>query len=119
MQEIIRRCDRETRGGKVCGERVPDDSPTSFVINSVTYEMDLCAQHYTDFIGALEPYMHIAEPTKARMGKVVRKALKGQSGAAFTTKDVRKWLLEMGREVSPTGRIPNSLIEEYKMANSV
>lgn len=117
MQEIIRRCDRDIRG-KACGERVPEDSPTTFVVNSVTYQMDLCAKHYTEFINALEPFLHIAEPTMTNTGKAVRKALKGRNGAQpFTTKDVRKWLMEKGREVSPTGRIPNSLIEEYREAH--
>jgi len=117
MQEIIRRCDREVKG-QPCGERVPDDAPTTFVVNSVAYEMDICAQHYQEFFDALEPYLHIAAPTKARAGKAVRQVLRSKKGP-FTTKDVRKWLQEQGKDVSPTGRIPNALIEEYKAAQGV
>lgn len=116
-QEIIRRCDKVTKD-KVCGELVADGNPTSFMINAVSYEMDLCERHYAEFTAALEPYMHVAQPTKAKQGSTVRKALKGKTGT-FTTKDVRKWLVEQGRDVSPTGRIPNSLIDEYKAAQKV
>lgn len=117
MQEVIRRCDLLVNG-KRCGERVPDDSPTSFAVNSTTYEMDLCATHYQDFYEALEPYLGVAEPTKTRAGRAVRRAIRGQTGA-FTTKDVRQWLQEQGRDVSPTGKIANALVEEYKVAHGV
>lgn len=114
MQEVIRRCDYKIKG-KPCGQRVPEDSPTTFVLSAVTYQMDLCGEHATEFSKALDPFLHIAEPTKARTGKAVRQAIKGKKGT-FTTKDVRQWLVDNGREVSPTGRIPNSMIEEYKTA---
>ena len=115
MQEVIHRCDYPVRGAQ-CGDAVPDNKPTTFALEAVSYEMDLCAKHKEQFESALKPYLTIAEPLKARAGKAVRQALKGRGGATFTTKDVRRWLQEQGREVSPTGRIPNAQIEEYRVA---
>lgn len=117
MQEVIHRCDFDVKG-KACGNDVPDNSATTFSIDAVSYEMDLCATHRKQFTSVMQPYLTIAQPTTARAGKAVRQALKGKRGT-FTTKDVRRWLLDQGREVSPTGRIPNSLIEEYKVAQNV
>lgn len=115
MQEVIRKCDY-TEGKGPCGNLVPEGSPTTFVVNAVTYEMDLCPEHYSQFVSALEPFLTAAEPTKMRNKSTVRTALKGKKGSTFTTKDVRNWLREQGKEVSPSGRIPNALIEEYKAA---
>ncbi len=117
MQEVIHRCDFEVKG-QACGNTVPDNKPTTFSVDAVSYEMDLCEKHKKEFLGVMQAYLTIAEPTTARAGKAVRQALKGKKGT-FTTKDVRKWLLEQGREVSPTGRIPNALIEEYRVAQNV
>lgn len=115
MQEVIHRCDKEVRGGK-CGDVVPDNTPTEFSVDAVSYEVDLCAKHKKEFETAMRPYLSIAEPISARAGKAVRQAIKGRGGATFTTRDVRRWLQEQGREVSPTGRIPNAQIEEYRVA---
>ena len=115
MQEVIRKCDYKV-SGKAHGEVI--DGPTYFTVDDVTYEMDVCAAHEKEFKKALEPFLKIANPVKTRAGRAVRSALRGKKGT-FTTKDVRAWLQEQGREVSPTGRIPNDLIEEYKVAQGV
>lgn len=117
MQEVILRCDFEEKGSK-CGLVVPDNRTTTFALDAVSYEADLCAKHKKVFEACMQPVMSIARPTTSRAGKAVRQALKGKKGT-FTTKDVRKWLQDQGREVSPTGRIPNALIEEYKEAQNV
>ena len=101
--------------GKRCGEPVPNDEPTSFTLDGVGYEGDLCGAHKEDFKKAIEKFLAISEPTTTRAGNAIRKAMKGKSGA-FTTKEVREWALAQGRDVSISGRVPNSLIEEYKDA---
>lgn len=119
MQEVVRRCDRSigTKGNR-CGERVPNDEPTSFGYRGVTYELDLCEKHQSDLDGVLEPFLHMAEPTTTKNSGAVRRAMRGKKGA-FTTKDVREWLQAQGRDVAPSGRLPNSLIEEYKESQKV
>jgi hypothetical protein len=41
--------------------------------------------------------------------------MKGKKGA-FTTKDVREWLQAQGRDVAPSGRLPEAVLKEYERA---
>lgn len=115
MLENIRRCDRPVKG-KRCGKTTPDNKPTKFMVDGVTYESDLCETHIEELRAALEPFTSIASTSSKRVGKANRKALSTPGGEPFTTKDVRQWLIDQGREVSNTGRIPNSLVEEFIQA---
>jgi hypothetical protein len=110
--ENIRRCDRSVKG-KRCGKTTPDNEPTKFMIDGVTYESDLCEEHIEELREVLKPFTSIANSSSKKVGKANRKTLSAPGGKAFTVKDVRKWLLEQGREVSSTGRISNSLMEEF------
>lgn len=118
MQEVVHKCDRKigTKGNR-CGQRVPNDEPTRFSFNGVEYEVDLCEKHQADLADALDPYISAGEPTTTRTGTAIRRAMRGKKGA-FTTKDVREWLQAQGRDVPPSGRLANALIEEYKEAMS-
>lgn len=116
-EEIVRKCDREIgKKGNRCGQRVPEDKPYPFTVEGVNYEADLCERHQRELADCLAPFVAISRPVSSRTGTAVRKALKGKSGV-FTTKDVRNWLREQGREVAPSGRLPNELIQEYVAAH--
>lgn len=117
-QKTILECDRLVRN-QPCG--APVEERTTFVgRDSITYSLDLCEKHVLDFDKALQPFIEIADPIKAKTGSAVRKALKGKGGGKpFTTKDVRNWLIEQGRDVPASGRLPNALIEEYQAAQKV
>lgn len=121
MQETVRYCDVpiKKRGELVaCGERVPDDEATPFALGNGAYEADLCEGHREKLSEALAVYIQVARPVRAsNTGQQVRKALKSKKGT-FTTKDVRRWLAEQGRDVAPTGRLPNELIEEFRAAHA-
>lgn len=120
MEEVVRRCDRLIgTKGKRCLERIPDDTPTSFTYEGVTYKADLCAKHQADFLRSIEDFLHIAEPVSARNGGAIRKAMRGKkSGDPYTTKDVREWLKAQGRsDIPPSGRLPKSAFEEYEAAH--
>lgn len=116
MQEVVRKCDHliGTKGNR-CGQRVPDDEPTRATFDGVGYEADLCEKHKEDYRKAIASFLHIAEPTTARAGNAMRKAMRGKKGA-FTTKDVREWAKAQGRDVPPSGRLPGAMIEEYKQS---
>lgn len=86
-----------------------------FTFKDVGYKADLCAKHQQDFENAISSFLHLAEPTTARVGTAMRKAMRGQKGS-FTTKEVRDWALAQGRDVAPSGRLPNALIEDFKQA---
>lgn len=113
------RCDMplKKRGELVpCGEEVLGAEPTLFSLGSTTYKAELCEVHSQKLTEALAPFIEVSEQVRANASQV-RKALKGKKGT-FTTKDVRKWLAEQGRDVAPSGRLPNELIDEYKAAHT-
>src|SRR6059058_1140286 len=118
MQE--RTCDMPTGSkGNRCAQRVPNDEPFTFGFGGAEYEADLCEKHQNAFATAVKDFTALATEseggTNSRATKnsgSVRKVLKGKGGV-FTTKDVREWLAAQGREVAPSGRLPNTLIEEY------
>lgn len=111
-------CDLKVKRGRkevACGEPVPNDEPTALTLGTTRYLMDLCEEHQQELGEAVGPFISVAHDAQQRRGTQVRKAIQGKSGA-FTTKDVRQWLMEQGREVPPTGRLSNDLIREYQDA---
>ena len=121
MQEVVRRCDmpmkRKGGGTGPCGERVPGDTPQTFALDGTQYEGDFCEKHQGELRNCLAPYIEVARENRSRTAQNVRASLKGRGKGTFTTKDVRKWLEEQGREVAPSGRLPNELIEEFRAAH--
>lgn len=117
-EKISRYCDFEVtrkRQKQECGNPVPNDEPTAFTVGTTRYLMDLCEEHQETLGDTLAPFIAIAHDAQQRRGTQVRKAIQGKEGA-FTVKDVREWLKAQGRDVPPTGRLPNSVIEEYQAA---
>jgi hypothetical protein len=120
MQEIIRRCDMPVKRGRETvphGEVVSGDLSTQFALEGTAYEADLCDQHRQELRDCLAPFISVSTARPSRAGQEVRRSLKGKKGG-FTTKDVRKWLQEQGREVADSGRLPNEVIEEYRTAHA-
>ncbi len=122
MADVIqKKCDFKHHPGtareRACGKDVPGNEPTSFTVGGTIYESDLCEEHQETLLEDLEPYTSIARQVRRRYGKSVRKAVQGRGGA-FTTKDVRNWLREQGREVSDTGRISEDIIKEFMKTHS-
>lgn len=106
-KRTITTCDFQTRG-KVCGK----DAPQGFEVKSKSraFHADLCDEH-----------LKAVEQTLAKMGLAPsswthgqkRKAYTTASGESFSNADVRAWLLEQGKDVAPTGRLPRALLDEY------
>lgn len=123
--EIIKKCDfRVGRGRNIHphGVTVEGNEATTFRIGGVEYSADLCSEHRAAMLECLQPFIAISKrtgrsysPRNAR-GRMVMRA---KGGVTFTTKDVRRWLEEQGREVPNTGRLANEIIEEYKVANGL
>lgn len=121
MEQVQRFCDFDVKAkrGEVrpCGQRLPNDQPTSFTVFGKSYEVDICEEHQEVLRGCLAPFVDKAKKVKPvrnvetnSRGRLVHR--RGQ--AAFTTKDVRVWAQERGIEVAPAGRLPTSLVEDYK-----
>lgn len=115
-QEVLRTCDYELgKGGRSCGKRVPDDRPTMFGLRDIQYEADLCETHAAALVDCLSNFVKVATPV--RQPNPVREVLRGRKGS-FTTRDVRNWLREQGRDVAPSGRLPDQFIQEYVEAQT-
>lgn len=104
-------------GMEACGERIPNDAPQVFGLDGKQYEGDFCTKHQEDLRASMAPFVAVSRDTRSRAAQTVRAALKGKKGT-FTTKDVRKWLEEQGRDVASSGRLPNELIDEYRAAHA-
>lgn len=121
MADVVRKeCDFDVQKGRkvvTCGKPVTDAEATALTIGTTRYLMDLCDEHKQLLTETLVPFTSIAYDTQQRRGTHVRKAIQTKSGQAFTTKDVRLWLQQQGREVTETGRLPKDLIEEYAAAH--
>jgi hypothetical protein len=112
-------CDFKVKKGKKeveCGKPVPGDEPTALTYATTRFVMDLCEEHREALEAAIIPYTSVATEAQKRTGTQVRKAIASKKGMAFTAADVRAWLKEQGREVAPSGRLPENLIREYQDA---
>jgi hypothetical protein len=119
-EKINRFCDWPTGRGRTkheCGAEVDDNEPTEFVIDGITYLMDVCTDHHEEWLDLNATALDIATPIASKKASsAVRAVMKGNRGA-FTTKDVREWLREQGVDVPESGRLSKEYIEEYKAAH--
>jgi hypothetical protein len=119
VAELVQRtCDWKVGRAKTpCGNRVKNDQQTEFVIDGVTYAMDVCEDHYSLWLGSNGPALDIATPIASKKASNALRAVMKGNRTAFTTKDVREWLRSQGQEVPDSGRLPNDAIEAYKAAH--
>lgn len=121
MADVIRKeCDFKIHKGRKqvnCGQPVTDSEATPMTLEATRYLMDLCDEHKQLLRDTVLPFTSVAHDTSLRRGTHVRKAVQTKGGQAFTSKDVRKWMQDQGREVTETGRLPKDLIEEYAAAH--
>lgn len=115
-QEVLRNCDYPVdKQGTACGERVPNDKPTTFTLRDDQFETDLCEQHIETLDACLQPFIGVSRAV--RRGSTLHTVLRGKRGT-FTTSDVRQWLREQGKDVAPSGRLPEQFIQDYVAAHS-
>lgn len=120
MDVVEKRCDFKIRTANQvhpCGEVVPDNVVTEFAIAPDSYSADLCIEHRQTLADAMAPFIEVGRRSRAiaSVNSLGRKVLRGAGGRSFTTKDVREWLKEQGREVPQGGRLPNAVIEEFML----
>ena len=118
MDIIEKRCDfkiRTARNEEACGQVVPGNDETEFALAPNSYSADLCGEHRQMLEDALAQFIEVGRRNRAitALNSRGRMVLRGSGGRTFTSQDVRKWLREQGREVSPGGRLPNAVIQEF------
>lgn len=102
-------CDRHHQSG----EDVPG-TPRRFVIDGFKGTVDLCDACYAlevepllNFVRSMSGQVASKPPSRSR-----RRSKKSVADTAV----VRAWALENGIEVSPRGRLPQGLLEQYRAA---
>jgi len=81
-------------------------------LQDITAALDQDSEGMTAYVvvipegSPLEKYMSVPRAPRESNG----------TDGTFTTKDVREWARSRGYDVAPTGRLPDSLIDEYRRA---
>lgn len=123
MEEIVKRCDYKIgRGRNVRPHGEVVEESTRFRVDNREFVVDLCGEHKQSLMTCLQPFIDISRRAGTALPKNARgrAVMRAKGGVTFTTKDVREWLQTSGHgEVSSTGRVPNALIEEYKVAHGL
>jgi hypothetical protein len=84
-----------------------------FGLVGTEYEIDLSTAHSDELRKALEQYVRHGR----RTGGTARRAPRGRrANDAVDTAKVREWAKEQGIEIKDRGRVPASVVEQYKTA---
>ena len=105
------------------------DQTVKFSYKGKSYSLDLNDKNAAEFDDVLAPYIaaaHTAGGFQSRAGRRGSRSggsRRGSSASGGTAnapdpKDVRAWAETSGVQVSARGRIPASVIEQYKAANA-
>ena len=88
----------------------------SFSLDGVSYEIDLSAKNTSKLRDALAPYVSAGRRVGGRAARRGRGA--SNSRGSNETAEIRAWAKKKGMDVSERGRIPASIVEAYRKANS-
>jgi hypothetical protein len=99
------------------------DETVKFAIDGQAYEIDLSSKHANELRESLAKF----QESGTRLGRytvgAVRGPVRGTTGRRLTVdreqnKAIREWAERQGKKVSPRGRIPQSIVDEYNAAHS-
>lgn len=89
----------------------PDAETVTFAYQGARYEIELSEVNRKELDEALAPYIEHAR----QVGGTPKKAATKRKAKGPNPADVRKWASEHGVEVSPTGRIPRAVLDQYNL----
>ncbi|MFC3493449.1 histone-like nucleoid-structuring protein Lsr2 [Glycomyces rhizosphaerae] len=100
------------------------EETVKFAIDGQAYEIDLSAGHAKELRDALEKFQEAG----TRLGRYSLGAPRGPVRGATAprrqtvdreqNKAIREWAERSGKRVSPRGRIPQAIVEEYNAAHN-
>jgi hypothetical protein len=92
----------------------PADETVTFGLDGLSYEIDLTSKNAAALRKAFQPWQESArrEAGSKRGGKRAGGAAK----AGVDTKAVRAWAASNGIELSPRGRLPKDVVEQFHAA---
>ncbi|TEA09165.1 histone-like nucleoid-structuring protein Lsr2 [Mycobacteroides salmoniphilum] len=90
------------------GTTGPHVATVPFGIGTDRWEIDVCPDNENLMRAALQPWIERARKPARRRGRYKTKGPKTDNPVA-----VREWARKNGHHVSPTGRLPSSIIDAY------
>jgi len=88
-----------------------DGQTIRFAYQGIQYEIDLSEKHAKKLDTALAPFVAAARRVDGRGARQSKAVL-----ANVDPKSVRKWAEANGIEISPRGRIPANVLDQYRAA---
>jgi len=86
------------------------DVTIAFAINGESYSMDLSNKNADAFYAALNPWLSVATRSKSAQESAVKSHMAGVEQRAA----IREWAIKKGLNISPRGRIPQEVTDEFK-----
>jgi hypothetical protein len=90
-----------------------DASTISFGLDGIAYSIDLSAKNEKKLRDALAPY--IEKASRSRGGSAPRSGAK-RNDRDYDIANLREWAAKKGIAVPSRGRIPGSVVEQYRAA---
>ena len=93
----------------------PDASAVEFSVDRSSFEIDLCADHRTQFTNALAPFVSRSRASRSRVAAaaVVGSRKVSARRDPSQTEAIRAWAKENGFAISSRGRIPGHIEAAY------
>ena len=96
-----------------------DGQIVSFGLDGTPYEIDLTNEHADELRGALARYVESARKTgSARPARARSSGRSRSSKSDVSPTAVREWAKSNGIEVSSRGRIPQSVVDQFRAAGN-
>jgi hypothetical protein len=105
--QIMLLCDLD--GGEVDAEET-----LQFSLGNTTYEVDVCAKHAQQLREGLEPFVEHGRKVGATASS---RRPQRTAGNRQETADIRAWAKDRGIHINGRGRIPATVVKEYKAAH--
>jgi hypothetical protein len=90
----------------------------SFALDGRQYEIDLTNEHADEMRAALERYVQAARKAGGRQNRAEVTSRKPAASVDYSPQAVRAWAKAKKIKVSPRGRIPQSVVDQFRAAGN-
>jgi hypothetical protein len=87
----------------------PADETIQFSLDGRSYEIDLNSRHAAEFRHRLGPFTEHARPIRPQRSRVTRRS----AASRERSRQIRLWAEQRGFALSPHGRLPGDVIQQY------
>jgi hypothetical protein len=89
-----------------------------FALDGRQYEIDLTNKHADDLRAALDGYVRAARKVGSRQNRARATGAKGAAPVDYSPQAVRAWAKANKIKVSPRGRIPQNVVDQFRAAGN-